>query len=53
MATLQMYMNQSKIENMFTSEVYEEVWEKNLVWIILWERSAEFCFTVPARRSGS
>ena len=29
MATLQMYMNQSKIENMFTSEVYEEVWGKN------------------------
>ena len=28
MATLQMYMNQSKIENMFTSEVYEEVWGK-------------------------
>lgn len=28
MATLQMYMNQSKIENMFTSKVYEEVWGK-------------------------
>ncbi|MCR5715758.1 MAG: amidinotransferase [Lachnospiraceae bacterium] len=26
MATLQMYMDQSKIENTFTSEVYEEVW---------------------------
>lgn len=29
MATLQMYMNQSKIENMFESEVYEEVWGKD------------------------
>lgn len=28
MATLQMYMDQSKIENMFESEVYEEVWGK-------------------------
>lgn len=28
MATLQMYMEQSKIQNMFTSEVYEEVWGK-------------------------
>ncbi len=26
MPTLQMYMDQSKIENMFQSEVYEEVW---------------------------
>lgn len=26
MATLQMYMDQSKIENMFESEVYQEVW---------------------------
>lgn len=28
MATLQMYMNQSKIDNMFESKVYEEVWGK-------------------------
>lgn len=26
MATLQMYMDRSKIDNMFTSQVYEEVW---------------------------
>lgn len=26
MATLQMYMDRSRIDNMFTSEVYEEVW---------------------------
>lgn len=26
MATLQMYMNQSKIDNLFTSDVYETVW---------------------------
>lgn len=26
MSTLQMYMNQSKIENLFQSKVYEEVW---------------------------
>lgn len=29
MATLQMYMDQSRIPNMFESEVYEEVWGKN------------------------
>lgn len=29
MATLQMYMDQSKIPDMFKSEVYEEVWGKN------------------------
>ena len=28
MATLQMYMDQSRIDNMFESEVYEEVWGK-------------------------
>ena len=28
MATLQMYMDQSRIENMFESGVYEEVWGK-------------------------
>ena len=29
MATLQMYMDQSRIPNMFESEVYEEVWGEN------------------------
>ena len=29
MATLQMYMDQSRIPNMFESEVYEEVWGKD------------------------
>lgn len=28
MATLQMYMDRSKIDNMFTSDVYEQVWGK-------------------------
>lgn len=26
MATLQMYMDRSRIDNMFTSEVYGEIW---------------------------
>ena len=30
MATLQMYMDQSRIDNTFTSDVYSEVWGRDL-----------------------